>query len=126
MTSDKKPKGSTYVTTKILEEHLNALHDDLKQNHFAPVLQLLETLMALTANEQAQLDRIGNAVDAIATETQGAAQKILDLMAQHNVDQATIDGMEADVVNALSPIADRAEALANDLKNPTTPLTPTP
>lgn len=81
--------------------------------------------MALTQNEQTQLNRIAASIEAIATETAGTAQKILDLMAQHGVDQATIDNMSDEVTAALSTVADRAEALAHDLASPTTPLTPT-
>ncbi len=96
--------------------------------------------MALTANEQAAVNDLSSAVETLAkdlstvlTAAQEAQAKIQAFMDQDVVDaadkaalQAIIDGMETDVVGALSPITTRLVDIDAGMKNPATPLTPTP
>lgn len=103
--------------------------------------------MTLTTNEQAAVNDLSAAVETLATDLgqvqSAAVTTIADLRAQVSTLtatgavststiaalNATIDGMEADVVGALAPLTSRVNSIDSGLKTPPaqggSPLTPT-
>lgn len=124
----------------ITNRDLADLIRDLKHDTNHQFDHLRRQIMALTANEQAAVNDLSAAVETLATDlstvlaaAQEAQAKIQAFMDQDVVDaadkaalQAIIDGMETDVVGALSPITTRLVDIDAGMKNPSTPLTPTP
>jgi chromosome segregation ATPase len=101
-----------------------------------------ELIVALTANEQQAVNDLSSAVETMATDlanvlssaqaVQTTLQAQIDqLRANHSIDQAAIDGlqaqvntMETEVVGALQPLTDRVNQIDSGLKSPATPTSP--